>query len=96
MKRTTILVLTLALLAGTAAAAPPTTDQLAQFHRTCVGISDNEPLCTCKRDAAEKLVDGEFMAVIIAAMQGTTPPSRYDVPYNDYIAQSNAICIPGY
>jgi hypothetical protein len=82
----------LALTVGMAAAAPPTTEQKAEFYKTCVGISQNQPLCTCKADAAMELVDGDFMAVIIKSMRGAAPPSQYDVPYNDYIAASTRAC----
>jgi len=86
------LALATALHAGTAFAAPPSADQKAEFHQTCVSISQNEPLCTCKADAAMTLVDSDFMAVIIAAMKGKAPPAQYEVPYNDYIAASTRAC----
>ncbi len=81
-----------ALSAGAALAAPPSAEQKTEFHRTCVGISQNEPLCTCKADAAMDLVDTDFMAVIIAAMKGKAPPAQYELPYNDYIAASTRVC----
>jgi hypothetical protein len=96
MKRLAIAITAAALLTGTAHAAPPSDEQLAEFYKTCVGISQNETLCSCKREVAPKLLDADFMAVVISSMKGKAPPSEYDVPYNDYIAQSNAVCIPGY
>lgn len=86
------LALAAALAAGAATAAPPSAEQKAEFHRTCVGISQNEPLCACKADAAMDLVDAEFMGVIIAAMRGTVAPPAYEAPYNDYIAASTRVC----
>ena len=49
-----------------------------------------------KADAALKLVDGDFMAMVIASMKGKAPPAAQNVAYNDYIARSNQICKPGY
>lgn len=92
MKRLAIALATLALGVAPAVAAPPTAEQKAEFLKTCVGISQNQPLCTCKADAAMTLVDADFMAVIIRSMRGATPPSEYDVPYNDYIAASTRAC----
>lgn len=82
----------LVLAAGAAQAAPPSADQKAEFHRICVGISQNEALCTCKADAAMSLIDTEFMAVVIASMRGTPVESRYYEAYNDYIARSTQAC----
>jgi hypothetical protein len=96
MKRILIAMAAVALLGGAASAAPPTDGQLAEFYKTCMGIAQNETLCACKRDAAPKLLDEKFMAVVLTSMKGKAPPKEYDVPYNDYIARSNAICIPGY
>lgn len=84
--------LAMTLAAGSAQASPPSAEQKAEFYKTCVSISQNAPLCTCKADAAMTLVDSEFMAVIITSMRGAAPPSKYDVPYNDYIAASTRAC----
>lgn len=92
MKRLTTTLAALALSLTPALAAPPTAEQKAEFLKTCIGISQNQPLCTCKADAAMTLVDTEFMAVIIKSMRGAAPPSEYDVPYNDYIAASTRVC----
>ena len=90
-------VLAAALLFATGAQAQaPSAEQQAEFYKTCMSIAQNETLCACKRDAAPKLIDAKFMDVVIAAMRGKAPPAEYDVPYNDYIRQSNAVCIPGY
>jgi len=96
MKRIALILAATAMLTGTGQAAAPSSEQLAEFYKTCMGISQNDALCSCKREVAPKLVDADFMAVIIASMKGKAPPSQYDVPYNDYIAKSNAVCIPGY
>ena len=84
------------LMVSPALAASVSAEQKAEFYKTCVGISQNEPLCTCKADAAVKLIDADFMTMVIASMKGKAPPAEQNVPYNDYIAQSNAVCIPGY
>jgi hypothetical protein len=82
----------LALLAGTAQAAPPSAAQKAEFYKVCVGISQNAPLCTCKADAAMTLIDADFMAVVIASMQGRPVEARYYDAYNTYIARSTQAC----
>jgi hypothetical protein len=92
MLRTLAALAALGMLGGTAMAATPSAEQRADFHKTCMAISQNEPLCTCKADAAITLVDAEFMAVIVAAMKGKTPPDEYAVPYNDYIVESTRAC----
>ncbi len=92
MIRTLAALVALGMLTGTAAAAAPSAEQRDDFYKTCMAISQNEPLCTCKADAALTLVDAEFMAVIIAAMKGKTPPDEYAVPYNDYIVESTRAC----
>jgi len=86
----------LAMLTVPAVAAPGTAEQRADFYKTCMGIAQDDALCSCKADAALKLVDGDFMAMVIASMKGKTPPAEQNVPYNDYIAHSNQICKPGY
>lgn len=92
MLRTLLTIACLAGGLGMAQAAAPSAEQKAEFLKTCIGISQNTPLCTCKADAAMTLVDSDFMAVIIKSMRGATPPSEYDVPYNDYIAASTRAC----
>jgi hypothetical protein len=92
MLRTLAALAALGMLTGTAMAATPSAEQRDDFYGTCMAISQNEPLCSCKADAALTLVDAEFMAVIIAAMKGKTPPDEYAVPYNDYIAESTRAC----
>jgi hypothetical protein len=79
-----------------ALAAPGTAEQRAEFYKTCMGIAQDDALCSCKADAALKLVDSDFMAMVIASMKGKAPPAEQNVPYNDYIAKSNQICKPGY
>ncbi|HEY9012441.1 MAG TPA: hypothetical protein VIN06_15640 [Devosia sp.] len=88
--------LALGLLTVPASAASPTPQQRAEFYATCMGIAQNNELCTCKADAALKLIDGEFMGMVIASMKGKAPPQNQNVAYNNYIAKSNAICKPGY
>jgi hypothetical protein len=92
MMRMIVAVAALLLMAGPAAAAAPSAEQKAEFYGACIKTSQNEPLCTCKADAAAKLVDSEFMDVIITAMSGGSYPRKYDVPYNDYIVESTRAC----
>ena len=98
MKLLGMVVVTAVLLAGTghAQAAKVTAAQKAEFHAQCMKIASNETLCTCKADAAEELIDEEFMAIVIAAMKGKTAPKELTSTYDAYIRKSNAICIPGY
>lgn len=96
MQRLGAAFLIMAIAAGGAHAALPSAEQQADFFQTCMRIAENEPLCSCKMEAAPKLIDAEFMAVVISAMKGKAPDEKYTVPYDDYIARSNAICIPGY
>jgi hypothetical protein len=83
-------------LTAPAFAAAPTTAQKAEFHAVCMAISGNEPLCTCKADAAMELIDARFMGVVIASMQGGTPDVADYSAYNTYVAKSNQICKPNY
>ncbi|HTM79273.1 MAG TPA: hypothetical protein VL133_16790 [Devosia sp.] len=82
--------------ASAALAAPPTAAQKAEFYQTCMGIAQNETLCSCKADAALKLIDSDFMSVVIDSMRGKTLPVEYSVPYNTYVGKSNQVCKPNY
>lgn len=88
------------LMASTIAVAaesnPPTKAQHDEFYKVCMGIAQDQALCSCKADAAMKLVDTDFMATIISSMKGKAPPSADNVKYGVYITKSNAICKPGY
>lgn len=87
----------MAALAGMPAlAADPTPAQKAQFYAVCMAISGNEPLCTCKADAAMTLIDERFMGVVISSMKGGSPTSSDYAVYNTYVARSNRICKPNY
>jgi len=88
--------LVLGALTGSALAGPPSSEQKAEFYKVCMGIASNDTLCACKREATTKLIDADFMTVVIASMKGKTAPEEVTVAYDTYIAQSNAICIPGY
>jgi len=83
-------------LTAPALAAPVSGEQKADFYKTCMAIAQNDRLCSCKADAAAKLVDAQFFGMVIAAMRGKAPPSSQNIAYNNYIARSNAICKPGY
>jgi hypothetical protein len=82
----------LGLLAGPTAAAAPSAEQKADFYKACMKTAENDTLCTCKAEAAVKLVDSEFMEVIIASMSGKTLDPKYNVAYNDYIVESTRAC----
>ena len=74
--RRLFLLTALLLTAVPAEAAPPTTEQKAEFTRICMGIAQDEALCTCKADAAMTLIDEPFMDMVIAAMKGTRDQRR--------------------
>lgn len=79
------------------AVAAPTAAQKAEFYAVCMGIAQNDTLCSCKADAAMSLIDERFMGVVIASMRGTSSPGEADYrAYNTYVAKSNQICKPNY
>ena len=78
------------------ALAAPTAEQKAEFYAVCMGIAQNDVLCSCKADAVMTLIDERFMGVVIAAMKGGATAEADAVPYNTYIARSNQICKPNY
>jgi uncharacterized protein (UPF0303 family) len=82
--------------ASSAMAAPPSAEQKAEFHATCMGIAQDDTLCSCKAEATDKLIDSDFMTVVIDSMRGKTLDPKYAVRYNDYVAHSNQICKPNY
>jgi hypothetical protein len=90
MKRLAMALVAMAL-AGAAHAAPPSAEQKSEFYRICAQRGAPE-LCACKADAAMKLVDSEFMTVIIASMSGKTLDAKHYVAYNDYIVESTRAC----
>ena len=83
-------------LMTTPAFAAPTAEQKAEFYRVCMGIAQDETLCSCKADAAMTLIDERFMAIVISAMQGGAVPQDQYSAYNAYVAKSNQICKPDY
>jgi hypothetical protein len=87
-----------ALLLLTAPAfAAPTQAQKDEFYAVCMGIAQNDTLCSCKADAAMTLIDERFMGVVIASMKGTASPAAADYDaYNTYVARSNQVCKPDY
>jgi hypothetical protein len=95
LRASTIFVLALGLV-GPAAAAPPTAAQKQEFYSVCLGISGDQSLCSCKADAAMKLIDERFMGVVIASMKGGAPAAADYAPYNSYVARSNQVCKPNY
>ena len=76
--------------------AAPTEAQKGEFYSVCMGIAQDDALCSCKADAAMSLIDERFMAVVISSMKGQTPKSDDYVAYNAYVARSNQICKPNY
>ena len=92
-----LLALTLAAaLIPVAAQAAPTAAQKDEFYAVCMGIAQDEALCSCKADAAMTLIDERFMGVVIASMKGGSTAQVDAVPYNTYVAKSNQICKPNY
>ena len=91
-----IILAALLLTAAPAFAAAPTDAQKAEFHTVCMGIAENETLCSCKADAAMTLIDEPFMAMVIGAMKGASVPKETYVAYNTYVAKSNQVCKPNY
>lgn len=89
-------VLLAGLAASAAAAAPPTSAQKAEFDQVCMSIAHNQTLCGCKAEAAPRLIDSDFMAVVIASMKGRPLDPKYAAAYNTYVAKSNQICKPDY
>ena len=83
-------------LTATAFAAPPTAAQKEEFYRVCMGIAQDETLCSCKAEAAMTLIDEKFMAMVIKAMQGGSVPQDQYRAYNAYVAKSNQVCKPNY
>lgn len=96
MKSIVFAVAVLGLMSSAVLAAPPTAEQKADFYKTCYGISQNETLCTCKAEAALKLIDAEFMAIVIASMKGKALDQKYYDAYNTYVGKSNQVCKPNY
>lgn len=86
----------LALVASPAFAASPTAEQKADFYKTCMGIAQDDTLCSCKADAAMTLIDERFMDVVISGMKGKAPAEADYSAYNTYVAKSNQICKPNY
>lgn len=76
--------------------AAPTAAQKDEFYAVCMGIAQDQTLCSCKADAAMTLIDERFMALVIAAMQGGAVPQDQYAAYNSYVAKSNQICKPNY
>ena len=99
MKTGLMALLALVMMNGTvlaAGGATPTAEQKAEFYQVCMGIAENETLCSCKADAALTLIDEAFMAMVIGAMKGASVPKDTYVAYNTYVAKSNQICKPNY
>lgn len=92
MKKTVLALLALGMLTGAAHAAPVTDAQKAQFYKVCTGNGGDKTLCTCKMEAAGKIVDEAFMTVILSSMAGKTLDPQYNVAYNDYIVASTRAC----
>ena len=95
MKRFLIVVAALAMSVapGLAKGAPPSAAQQAEFLATCLKVAPEAgELCRCKAEAAMTLIDTDFMAVVIASMQGKPVEAKYYDAYNTYIARSTGAC----
>jgi hypothetical protein len=84
------------LVAAAPALAAPTKAQQTEFYGVCMGIAQDDRLCSCKADAATTLIGERFMAMVISAMQGGAVPQGDYRAYNAYVAKSNQICKPNY
>jgi len=103
MKKSLMILATLLFAGAPAFAAtpkitnPPTQAQLDAFYAECIKIAPEATvLCKCKRDAAPKIIDADFMDIVIASMKGKPLDAKYYDAYNNYIARSNQICKPDY
>ena len=95
----------LALLGGVAMAAdatpltggsPVTDAQKSEFTKICLKNSgNNTTLCTCKVAQVGKLIDAQFMDLVLSAMSGKTLPVEDSHNYAVYISGSNKVCAPG-
>jgi hypothetical protein len=92
MNRVIAGLLALSVMTAPALAAAPSAEQKAEFYEACVGTSGNVKLCTCKAEAAVKLVDRDFMGVVLASMKGKSLADEYAVAYNNYIVESTRAC----
>ncbi|RYG86112.1 MAG: hypothetical protein EON59_10730 [Alphaproteobacteria bacterium] len=92
------------MLTVPALAAAPSAEQKAEFYKTCMGIAQNEPLCTCKADEAVKVADDEMLGFIITAMKDNAKfremVQKGEVPeavvkkWPVYVRESNKVCLP--
>ena len=103
MKQVLVALLAFGMMAGAGGAAtkvagaPPTAEQKAEFYKVCMGIAQDEALCSCKADAAMTLIDERMMGYVIAGMKGAgNAPDDVQRDWNDYVARSNQICKPNY
>ena len=97
MKKILFVAAALALtLSPAVAATPPTAEQKAEFLSQCLKNSDgNTTLCTCKAEQAMKLIDTDFMKIVLATMKGGALPLNQSKSYGIYVSKSNAVCAPG-
>ena len=97
LRKTAIILAVLGLSTAAAIAGPPTAGQKQEFYQVCLAISSDNALCTCKSDAAMKLIDERMMGYVIAGMKGSgSAPDDVQREWNDYVARSNQICKPNY
>jgi len=76
---------------------PPSDAQLKAFYAACIHVAPEATvLCECKEEAAPKLIDADFMDIVIASIKGKPLAAKYYDTYNNYIARSNQICKPSY
>ncbi len=76
--------------------SPVTDAQKAAFSKICLKNSGgNSTLCTCKVAQLGKLIDAQFMDLVLGAMNGKTLPVEDSHNYAVYISGSNKVCAPG-
>lgn len=97
MRNLTMMAVALAVLAFDASSAQA--GQKEDFLAACLKrTGGNTELCTCKADVAPKLIDATMMGYVILEMQdrGGAVPEDIQAKWNDYVAESNRVCLPGY
>ncbi len=81
-----------------ALAEPALADQTQEFYGACMKISHDTRLCTCKAEVAPKIADSRMIGYVIASMEGKggSIPADVMAKWNNYVAESNKRCKPGY
>lgn len=88
------------LIVGMALGSPALAGVREDFQSACNKRTDGQAveLCTCKADFAVKALDERMLGYVIASMASDATDIPEDVlgRWNDYVAESNRVCKPGY